>query len=244
MKKAMYPFLLSLLFVVVLIVMGVHHAKSLITLGIGFLGLAIIIAEIISNITGRMKSENNTFFSSVAHIFKINTRRYSGYLIHFGVILIYLAIVGTTVYKHEKEITLQQGEETKVGDYRLVYNKMGDKRDANKDVLTAELDVFKGTESLGKIVPQRFFYHSATGKTQYTTEVAVRSTLKEDLYVILASYQDDGSATFTFLVNPLQIWMWIGGIIITIGVIIILIHSGGDKKSNKPEKISTKRKKQ
>jgi cytochrome c-type biogenesis protein CcmF len=178
-----------------------------------------------------MKSENNTFFSSVKHIFKINVRRYAGYLIHFGVILIYLAIVGTSVYKQEKEITLQQGAETTIGDYRLVYSKMGDKRDANKDVLTAELDVFKGSEKLGTLTPRRNFYTSTMGKTQYTTEVAVRSTLKEDLYVILASYQDDGSATFTFLVNPLQIWMWIGGVLITIGVIIILVHSARNKKT-------------
>ncbi|MCI0495562.1 heme lyase CcmF/NrfE family subunit [candidate division KSB1 bacterium] len=244
-KKFRYPVFLSILLVMILFVLGIHHARSLVTLGIGFLGLAIIIAEIISNITNRMKSDNNTFLSSFNHVFKINTRRYSAYLIHIGVILIYLSIVGTTVYKQEKEITLQQGEEITIGDYRLVYNKMGDKRDANKDVLTAELDVFRGAENLGKIVPQRFFYYSAMGKTQYTTEVAVRSTLKEDLYVILASYQDDGSATFTFLVNPLQIWMWIGGIIITIGVIIILVHSARNKKSQAepPEKAVKNRKK-
>ncbi|HEX9970451.1 MAG TPA: heme lyase CcmF/NrfE family subunit [bacterium] len=229
-KKALNPFLLFIFFVIVLIIMGVHHVKSLITLGIGFLGLAIIIAEIITNITTRMKSENNTFFSSLIHIFKLNTRRYAGYLIHIGVILIYIAIVGTTVYKQENEITLQQGEETTIGNYRLVYIKMGEQRDLNKDILTADLDVFKGSEKLGTLTPQRNFYTSTMGKTQYTTEVAVRSTLKEDLYVILASYQDDGSATFTFLVNPLQIWMWIGGIMITIGVIIILVHSARNKK--------------
>lgn len=237
-KRFRYPVLLSILLVIILFVVGIHHTRSLATLGIGFLGIAIITAEIIANITNRMRSDNSTFLSSFNHVFKINARRYSAYLIHIGVILIYLAIVGTTVYKEEKEITLQQGQETTIGDYRLVYDKMGDRRNANKDVLTAELDVFKGDKNLGKIVPQRFFYHSAMGKTQYTTEVAVRSTLKEDLYVILASYQDDGSATFIFMVNPLQIWMWIGGTIITIGVIIILLHSARNKKSQAepPEK--------
>lgn len=244
MKKARVPLILSGGFVIALIIAGIDHIKALITLGIAFLGLSIIIAEIGSNINNRMKAEKSSVFSAIKHLFKINTRRYSGYLIHIGVMLIYLAIVGTTVYKQEKEITLQQGEQTTIGDYRLVYTKMGDKRDANKDVLTAELDVFKGEESFGKIVPQRFFYHSAMGKTQYTTEVAVRSTLKEDLYVILASYQDDGSATFTFLVNPLQIWMWIGGAVIMIGVIIILVHSAMTKNNaaDLSSKIANRRK--
>lgn len=229
-KRALYPLVTTIFFLIILFVSGIHHVKSLLTLSLAFLGLAIIIAEIVTSISNRMKSENHGLFPSLKHIFKLNTRRYAGYLIHIGVMLIYLAIVGTTVYKQEKEITLQQGQETTIGNYRLIYNKMGEKRDANKDVLTAELEVFKGSKQLGTIVPQRFFYHSAMGKTQYTTEVAVRSTLKEDLYVILASYQDDGSATFTFLVNPLQIWMWIGGIVITIGVIIILVHSTKNKK--------------
>ncbi len=224
-KRSLYPFFLSILFVIILFVSGIDHAISLLTLGIGFLGMAIIIAEIITSIRNKMKSEADGFFKSLKHVFNSNTRRYAGYLIHSGIIMIYLAIVGTTVYKQEKEITLPQGQETTIGNYRLVYNRMGERHEANRDVLTAELDIFKESKKLGTLSPQRNFYRSAMGQTQYTTEVDVRSNLTEDLYVILASYQDDGSATFTFFVNPLQIWMWIGGIVITIGVIIILIHS-------------------
>ncbi|MDZ7264317.1 MAG: heme lyase CcmF/NrfE family subunit [candidate division KSB1 bacterium] len=230
-KRSGYPVALSILFVILLLVFGVNHIRSLLTLGIGFLGVAIIIAEIIASIRERMKAEQKGFFQSSQHVFKINTRRYAAYLIHIGVILIYLAIVGTTVYKHEKQITLQQGQETTLGNYRLVYNKLDEKQEANRDVLVAEVDVFTGPDKLTTLYPRRNFYHSAMGQTQYTTEVAVRSTFKEDLYLILASYQEDGSATFTFLVNPLQIWMWIGGGVITLGIIIILIHASQHKKS-------------
>jgi cytochrome c-type biogenesis protein CcmF len=241
-KRALFPFIFSSIFIIILFALGVRHFKSLLTLGIGFLGLSIIIAGIFTSITNRMRTENNNFFNSLKHVFKLNTRRYAGYLIHIGVILIYLAIVGTTAYKHEKEITLQQGEETTIDDYRIVYKQMGERRNSNKDVLTAAVDVFKGSKKIATLTPQRNFYTSAMGKTQYTTEVAVRSTLKEDLYVILASYQDDGLATFTFLVNPLQIWMWIGGIIITIGVITILIHSAKNKRSQ-PKQVEQKMRK-
>ena len=230
-KRALYPFVISIFFVILLFVFGIHHFKSLLTLGIGFLGLTIIIAEIFARISNRMQSENVGFFNSVKHVFKVNTRRYAAYAIHTGVILIYLAIVGTTVYKQEKEITLQKGDATTLGDYRLVYQKMSESRKANVDVLIAELDVFKDNEKLGTVKPRRNFYRSSMGKTQYTTEVSVRSNLKEDLYVILASFQEDESATFVFMVNPLQIWMWIGGVIISIGVIIILIHASKNKKA-------------
>ncbi len=230
-KKTLYPFIISIFFIIILFVLGVHHFKSLFTLCISFLAVSIIMAEIAITVTNRMKNENENISKALKNIFKLNTRRYASYLIHVGVILIYLAIVGTTVYKQQKEITLNKGEETTIGNYRLVYKQMGELRDSNKDVLIAELDVFKGSKRLGMIIPERYFYRSAMGKTQYTTEVAVRSNLKEDLYVILASYQEDGSATFIFMVNPLQIWMWIGGGVITVGVIFILIHSIKNKKS-------------
>lgn len=235
MKRAAYPVALSILFAILLFLLGVHHLRSLLTLGIGFLGLVIIIAEVIASIKQRIKAEHVALFQSAAHVFRVNTRRYAAYLIHIGVMLIYLAIVGTTVYQEHQQITLQPGQETTIGNYRLVYNRMGEQREANRDVLMAEIDIFSGTKKkITTLHPRRNFYHSAMGQTQYTTEVAVRSNLKEDLYLILASYQDDGSATFTFLVNPLQIWMWIGGGIITLGVIIILVHAARQKKAMTP----------
>lgn len=243
-KKLLLPFIISIIFMIILFVTGIHHFKSLITFGLSFLAISIIITEIYSNLKRRMDAENKSFLKSIVYILKLNTRRYAGYLIHIGVIMIYLAIVGTSVYKYEKEITLQKGEETTIGDYRLVYTQMNERRSSNKDALIAEMDVFKKSKKIATLEPRRNFYHSTMGRTQYTTEIAVRSNLVEDLYVILASYQEDESATFVLQVNPLQIWMWIGGGVITIGVIIILIHSVKNKKSQpKQNQIHRKRKK-
>jgi len=237
-KKLLYPFIVSIFFVFILFIMGVHHFKSMLTLGISSLAVMIIGVEIYANLINRMASKNEYFLISLIHVLKLNTRRYAGYLIHIGVILIYLAIVGTTVYKNETEITLQKGEEAVIGKYRLVYNRMGERRNSNKDVLIAELDVFKDFKKLGTVEPRRNFYRSTMGQIRYTTEVAVRSNLKEDLYVILASYQEDESATFVLMVNPLQIWMWIGGGVIALGVFIIIVHSIKNNKTE-PKQVQT-----
>ncbi|MDZ7356140.1 MAG: heme lyase CcmF/NrfE family subunit [candidate division KSB1 bacterium] len=233
-NRGLYPFTTSVLFGIILYVSGINHVWALVTLVIAFLALAIIAAEIIGAASHRVKSEKMRYIPALFRTLKHNTRRYAGYLIHVGVILIYLAIVGTTAFKQEKQITLQQGQATGIGSYRLVYTGMGERHRTNQDILIAELEVFKDSKKIGILKPQRNFYHSAMGKTQYTTEVAVRSTFKEDLYAILSSYQDDGSATFTFLVNPLQIWMWIGGFVMVIGVSIILIQAARKKDSAAP----------
>jgi len=235
-KKAFYPFIISIFFAVILFVLGVRHIKSLVTLAISSLAVAIIMAEIATSLSNRMKDESEAFVKSLIHILNLNSRRYAAYLIHIGVVFIYLAIVGTTVYKQEKEITLQKGEETRIGNYRLVYNQMGERQEQNRDVLVAELEVFNNSKRIGSLTPQRNFYRSTMGNTQYTTEVSVRSNLKEDLYVILASYQEDESATFVVMINPLQIWMWIGGGVITVGVIIILLNAVNKKKETKKSK--------
>ncbi len=224
------PVVVSFVFLVILFILGIRHINALLTLGIAFLGVAIILTEILSNITSHMKSQHKNFMTSFTHAMKHNARRYSGYLIHVGVMLIYIAIVGTTVYKLEKEITLQKGEATTIGKYKLVYEKMGEYHDSNKDVLTAEMSIYVGDEKIDTLVPRRFFYKSSMGQQQYTTEVAVRFTLAEDLYVSLASYQTDESATFVLMVNPLMNWMWIGGFFMTVGVAIILIHVSKTKR--------------
>jgi len=217
----------------IMFVLGIRHVNALVTLGFASLALSIIFSEIFDNIKANKKAQEKSLLAAFAFVMKLNTRRYSAYLIHLGVMMVYVAIVGTTVYKQEKEITLQKGETTSIGKYRLVYEKMGERNDSNKDVLTAEMSVFIGDKKVGTLVPQRFYYSSSMGQQQYTTEVAVRSNLIEDLYVSLASYQEDESATFVLMVNPLMNWMWIGGVVMAVGIIIILFHSAKNKRKQK-----------
>lgn len=230
-KKVLIPVIGTVVFIVILLISGIRHFNSLLVLGFSFLSVSVIFAEIIQGAISRKNSHQGKTLQLLRQVLKSNMRRYSGYLVHLGMVMIYVAIVGTTVYKQEKEITLQKGEQTTLGDYRLVYSKMGERYDANKDVLTAELVIYKGDKKLGELIPERHFYKSGMGDRQQTSEVALRSNLKEDLYVILASYQDDESATFKILLNPMMIWMWIGGFVITVGVIIILVHSIRAKKT-------------
>ena len=85
--------------------------------------------------------------------------------------------------------------------------------------MVATLTLFNDEHPVGVLSPEKSLYR---GQEQPTTEVAIRTTLKEDLYVILAGY-DDNSATFKILVNPLVIWLWIGGCIMAFGAVIIML---------------------
>jgi cytochrome c-type biogenesis protein CcmF len=228
-KRGLYSFIGAIIFAVVLFIAGIRHLISLAIFSIAFLAVAILVTELLQSVAIEKKRDGG-FLKTIGNILNKHARRYSGYLIHVGVVMIFLSIVGTTAYKQEKELTLQKGESTTIGDYQIVYNRMGERHEKRHDVLFAEMEIFRDGKSLGKLFPQSHVYKSSMRESQRTSEIDLRSTLKEDLYISLASYQNDGSATFVIMLNPLMNWMWIGGFIITVGIVIILVYSVRKKR--------------
>ncbi len=89
------------------------------------------------------------------------------------------------------------------------------------------LSVYREGKKIGTLRPEKNLYRN---QEQPTTEVAIRSTLREDLYVILSQYDQDGRVTFKVLVIPLVMWMWIGGFVLTAGAIIVMWPDKGEKR--------------
>ena len=237
-KRTVISFSLTIIFIATVYFLGVKHINSLIVLGIAFLAVIVIISDFLQSSVTRKKNNQLSLVKSLTEELSVNTRKYAAYVIHLGVVMIFIAIVGTTAYKVEKQVTLKKGEATTLGKYTLVYTKMGEHYELTKDVFFAEIDIYQNEKKIGTLTPERFLYKSGIGERQVTTEVDLRSNLIEDLYVSLASYQSDESATFVLMLNPLQNWLWIGGIVMTIGVIIIFIDVSRkkNKKSTTPSK--------
>ena len=118
----------------------------------------------------------------------------------------------------EKQITVNKGDSFKVKNYTIRYDSLARYPTANKEVVAATLSVFNAGKRVALLTPEKNFH---TGHDQPATEVAIHSTLKEDLYVILAGYEGE-IATFKVLVNPLVVWIWIGGGVMGLGTIVAL----------------------
>jgi cytochrome c-type biogenesis protein CcmF len=147
-----------------------------------------------------------------------NKRRYGGHFVHFGVVLIFMAIAGSG-FNLEKQATLKKGESLDIKNYTLRFDALTNYPTANKQKVVATLTVLNDQHPVGIVSPEKSLYH---GQNQPTTEVAIHTNYKEDLYVILAGYDGD-SATFKVLVNPLVVWLWIGGGIMVLGTIIVVL---------------------
>lgn len=149
-----------------------------------------------------------------------NRRRYGGYVIHLGIVLMAIGIIGIEVYQTETQGTLQLGETMSLGDYTIRYESLAEfDTNDNRNVARAEISVFRNGEPIGVLHPRRdFFYESR----QPMTIPGVRSTLEDDLYVLLVDWQpiSTQAATFKIYHNPLVNWVWLGGFVFILGTLV------------------------
>ena len=150
-----------------------------------------------------------------------NRRRYGGYVVHLGVLLIVLGLAGAA-FRTETQALVAVGDSMQIGEYTLVYEGLDRGSTQEKEINAAEVNVFRGGRQIATLRPQLNF-HFAQGQRQ--SEVAIRTTPVEDLYVVVTSLDRDGAAGLRAFVNPLTWWIWAGAAVMLIGMLVIM--SGG-----------------
>jgi len=205
---------------VLLIVFGVREMWAVVSFAVTAFVATTIVLQLAQGIVARMRAANENVLKATAQAVANNRRRYGGQIIHFSILLIVIGITGSQAYQSEVQVALVIGETVDVGGYTLAYEDYTFQQvedGGNKTLNEAVLDVYRGDRKVTTIRPQRNLHSSVQGAV---TEVALRSNLKEDLYVVLASLEADGLAAFQVLINPMVIWLWIGGIVLIFGTLI------------------------
>jgi len=166
----------------------------------------------------RTQSSKNLLLSSILLV-RRNTRRYGGYLIHFGVIVMFIGLAGAA-FNQSKELEMGFGDTLQIGNWRLVCQSFSQDSNPVYDTDYALLDVYNGAKKVTQLTPERRFY---TASQTPSTMVAIHSTLARDLYVVFEGRnpETDKPIIKVFL-NPLVNWIWIGVFIIIIGTGIAL----------------------
>jgi cytochrome c-type biogenesis protein CcmF len=214
-----YPFAGAVAVSVLLLALGMRNSYALISFSLSVFVIATILLEFFRGASARHRLTQESYLASFFNLARRNKRRYGGYIIHFGVILMVLGITGATVYKVEKEGSLSQGQTLTVNQYTVGYDGLTSWKESHREVVAATLSVYDGTRKVATLKPEKSFHKD---QQEPTTEVAILTTFKEDLYAILAGWDGKGTAHFKFLVNPLVIWLWIGGGVITLGAIMCM----------------------
>jgi len=189
--------------------------------------VATILLEFIRGGRVLQSKLQTNIFGGMYHLTRRNTRRYGGYLVHFGVVLVMIGFAGLA-FNQEKEQEVGLNEKLQIGSYTLVGQKYTEDDTANARSYMAILDVYKNGKFLGTMYPEKRIYKASE---QPDTIVANRSTLKEDLYVIFAGFnKDTDKPIIKAFVNPLVAWLWIGALVMVAGTGVALVPNAAQIK--------------
>jgi cytochrome c-type biogenesis protein CcmF len=148
-------------------------------------------------------------------------RRYGGYIVHLGIVLMFLGFAGEG-FKADEQILLKQGQQATVRHYTVRNDGVQVTDDGQKQMVTGHIAVFEDGKPLGTMYPARWFFRKH--EQQPTTEVAIRRTVAEDLYLVMPAYElKDQSMSLQVVINPLVNWIWFGFGIMMLGTGIALL---------------------
>jgi cytochrome c-type biogenesis protein CcmF len=192
---------------------------------IGFFLVALVILvtlyEYWRGAKARQKSQNENIFTAFWNLTGRNRRRYGGYIIHLSMMLMAIGILGIELFQVETQGTVQQGETLSLANYELRYKEIAQWDDLPSGVnyRRAVLDVYENGQYLGQLVPRIDYYYDSQ---QNMTIPGQRSTMRDDLYVLLVDWEPASAigATFKIYVNPLVNWLWLGSFLFIMGIII------------------------
>jgi cytochrome c-type biogenesis protein CcmF len=219
-RTFLWPTLFGLLAGAAAFALGVRSLSAVLVISLCAFVLHTIVWEFHRGAMARRITVGESYLTALFNITAKNQRRYGGYIIHLGVVLIFLGITMSSVYRVEQMHTIKPGESFDVGRYTLKYEGLRDSSDAHMARLIATLQVSENGRHITQLEPEKRFYKKPE---QPATEVAFRSTLRDDLYVVLGAAEDDGTATFQAYINPLVAWLWIGGLVLVAGTAVAIV---------------------
>jgi cytochrome c-type biogenesis protein CcmF len=214
------PTVLSLVVPIVLVFTGMENWLAILAFWLVALVIAVTGYEFYKGAAARSKRSGKFFLIELWHLVGRNRRRYGGYMIHFGIVLMALGVIGIEMFQEETQATLELGESARLLDYSITYDSLAEfDTEDNRNVARAVVSVYQDNEKVGELYPRRdFFYESR----QPMTIPGVRSTMEEDFYVLLVEWQpiSTQAATFKLYHNPLVNWLWLGSFVLILGTMV------------------------
>jgi cytochrome c-type biogenesis protein CcmF len=183
-------------------------------IGFAVVGLAggAALGEIGADFAGHVRQEGLP--GALQRLGGASRRRSGGYLVHVGIVLMALGIIGTHAYASEQEVTLSPGEPVRVGEYALVYEDVRQEPVGDHVNTWATIAAYRGTDFLTTLKPRLEYYPAGE---QTIAVPALRTGLREDLYLVLFWWSDSGTVNVQVFVNPLVNFLWAGGLVFLAG---------------------------
>ena len=221
-RNFLWPAVIALAGGVALYVLGVRHFYAWLSLVMSTFVAITIVREFYKGARARSYGTGENFPQAVVNLTLSNTRRYGGYVIHFGFVLLFVGWAGQAFKVELPGLEAGIGETFTLNQYVFRVDDLSVQDTPNYVAQRASVSVFENGTKVAVLHPERRAYKA--GEQQTTSEVSMRSTVREDIYLVFQGGNLDGSkALFLLYLNPLVAWVWIGGVVLGIGTMIAML---------------------
>ena len=216
-KSFLVPLIIGLASTMVMFAFGIHSVFALAgTFVVGFAGSTIVIDFCkISSLYARRESSH--LLKGAFSAFTANQRRYAGLVTHVGVLVLVIGIIASTVYQTEKVVSLRVGDAFMLDVYRVTLERLHDVRGKNWSAQEGVFAVYEGDTLLTRLRPQKRVYDASQTPT---TESAIYAKNMGHIFLTMPDVSPDGVAVARGVINPLILWVWGGGGMMGLGVLL------------------------
>jgi cytochrome c-type biogenesis protein CcmF len=221
-EQFMWPVISGLVTGGVLVALGVRVWSSGVCFALAGFVTGTLVQEFVRGGNVRRGMTGTDLFTAIIGMVSRNRRRYGGYIVHAGVVLIFLGFAGEG-FSRDQQLLLKPGEETTVGDYTIHLDAIRVTDDGQKQMVTGHISVKDASgEVIEQMRPAKWYFRKH--EEEPTTEVAIRRSFAEDLYIVMPAFEiEEQTASVEVHINPLVNWVWFGFGILAIGTGIALL---------------------
>ncbi|HXG72006.1 MAG TPA: heme lyase CcmF/NrfE family subunit [Gemmatimonadaceae bacterium] len=213
---------------VIFFVLGLRNFAALLTYTFSALVLTTIAQEFIKGVGARKRMYDESAIVALPRLVARNRRRYGGYIVHLGIVVIFAAFAGLA-FKREFDINLRAGESKTVTDswghqWTFLSQGISRYRVLNREVTAIALDVTRDGKPAGVITSEKRQHVDSRGAPTFepSTEVGIKGSFKQDVYVVLAGVRGTDAAEIRVTFNPLVRWVWLGGALMALGGLVVM----------------------
>jgi len=203
-----------------LIALGVRDVYALISFALCTFVIVSVAMEFVKGANAIASKDKTNFVMSMIELTYRNTRRYGGYIVHVGIIIIFIGFTGKAFDQHVT-VEIDKGQTVHLGHYDLLLTDYQQGQNDNYRWEKITIDASKNGQHIGTMEPEKRLY---LAKKEPTSVVDIRRRLNEDLYINFAGTSDDGKKiVMEAYVFPLVTWIWVGYWVVLAGTLICLV---------------------
>ncbi len=233
--RLLVPAWAGALTMVLAVALGARELAQVLAFGLGAFAVAGIVRQYVIGGRGRRRTTGEAWPVALVRMVRGNPRLYGGLVVHVGVVIVAVAIASSSAYSTKREVRLAEGQSATVRGYTLTYNGSHSQRSGQKNTVSADIRVRRGGDDLGTYAPSISTFPNAS---QGIGTPSVRTGFREDVYLTLVSSPNEqGRVTIGVAVNPMVLWLWVGGGVMALGTIVALSPSLRRRTKRVPEPV-------